>query len=282
MNINKILIIGILAFLIISCQSKSLSSNSESKFYTDSIYSRHLAEYRKHNIYLPIDFDSENEYPIFYATDGSTNIKNSFIKKTLDSLIGNQIIRPIIYVESHSNSKIAESTINRMDNVMIYLQYRNFEYAKYINIESIKPKLADRFKNHMKYFKDELITNVEKQLNQKLEKEDRYYYGVSNGAGFGLSLLNSYPNKIGSFLCFSTYGEKIQSFTWEDKFNYPKLYLRYGSEEPFFLKQDAEFLKSKYDELGLFSDISEYDGGHDYEKWNENFINILIDIQAFK
>ncbi|MCH8536114.1 MAG: esterase, partial [Flavobacteriaceae bacterium] len=261
MNIRKILIIGLTALVISSCESKKSKSNSESKFYTDSIYSKHLDEYRKHNIYLPNGFNNENKYPVLYATDGSTNIKSSFIKKTLDSLIKIQVIKPIIYVGSHSNNNIADSTLNTPDGKMMYLQYRNFEYTKHYNIETIKPKLADRFEKHMQYFKDELITNIEQQFNQKIDKKDRYFYGVSNGAGFGLSLLNSYPNKIGSFLCFSTFGGNIQSSTWKDDTEYPKLYMEYGSEEHSFLKEDADYLKRKYEKLNLFGEFNEYDGG---------------------
>jgi len=276
MNLTRILIIGLTALVISSCELKKSKSNSESKFYTDSIYSKHLAEYRKHNIYLPSGFNSENKYQILYATDGSNKIENSFIKKTLDSLIENKIIEPIIYVGSHSNSKIADSTSTKTGNgKKVYLQYRNYEYVNHPFIESINPKLANRFKKHMQYFKDELITSVENEFDQNVHKDSRYFYGVSNGAGFGLSMLNNHPNTIGTYLCFSTFGGDIQTNVWKPNVDYPKLFLEYGSEEPFFLKEDADFLKSKYKELNLSAEVNEFNGGHDYKKWNEKFIEII-------
>ncbi|MDH7913999.1 alpha/beta hydrolase-fold protein [Winogradskyella sp. SYSU M77433] len=274
MRKNRI-IIAIVGFLIVSCQSKISTSNSESKYFTDSIYSNFLNEYRKHNVYLPKDFDSTKRYPIIYSTDGNEIKKNSFYQKTLDSLIERNIIKPTILIKSYSNQKIADSSGTLGNGDKMYLAYRYFEYLNQYSEGYNNSKIANRFKNHMQYFNDELISSVESKLNQKLTKEDRYFYGVSNGAGFGLHLLNSHPESIGTYLCFSTFGGDIQTNSWKSNVDYPKLYLEYGSEEPFFLKQDAEFLKTKYEELNLISEINEFDGGHDYKKWNEKFIQII-------
>ncbi|MDQ7918219.1 alpha/beta hydrolase-fold protein [Mesonia sp. MT50] len=184
-------LIGFIFLSIISCQSKKSQSNSTSKFFTDSIYSEHLNEYQKHNVYLPKGFDRDKNYSIIYGTDGNKNLENSSIKKNLDSLIENHIIKPIIYIGSHSNDKIADSTsVRDNDGNKIYLHYRNFEYVEQDYLELINPNLADRFKNHMLYFKDELIPQVEEKLNPNSTKKDRLFYGVSNGAGFGANLLN--------------------------------------------------------------------------------------------
>lgn len=261
-------IIGVFSISLLSCESKKKEFLPlESKFYTDSIFSSQLSEYRKHNVYVPKYFDSDLKYPVIYATDGSINIENNFYKKLLDSLINNQIIKPILFVAGHSNSKIADSTSTTTgDGKKVYLQYRNFEYVDRKSTRMEDSLLVNRFKNHMRYFKDELTANIENTFNQKLDKEDRYFYGVSNGAGFGMSLLNSYPNKIGTYLCFSTFGGDIQSNTWKVDVKYPDLHLQYGSKEPIFLKEDAEFIKAKYAELNLFAEVEEFEGGHGYKK----------------
>ncbi len=278
-----ITLIGILGVLSTSCNSNKTASLSKSEFYTDSIYSKHLNEYRKHNVYLPKGFNRDKNYQIIYATDGSEIKENSFYKTTLDSLIENKIIKPIILAISHSNNKIADSTSVTLGNGnKVKLGFRNFEYISGFGKTTNDTILANKFNNHMEYFSKELLNNIENGLNQKLNKNDRYFYGVSNGAGFGLSLLNTYPNKIGTYLCFSTFGGDIQENVWKDDTDYPKLYLEYGSEEPFFLKEDAEFLKSKYEELDLSADINEFNGGHDYKIWNEKFIEIVSNILAVK
>ncbi len=272
----RIILVSLLGLFAISCKSNKTTNPSQSDFFTDSIFSKHLNEYRKHNVYLPKGFDTHKKYPIIYSTDGSKITEKKFYKRLFDSLIDNQIIAPAILIQSYSNSKVADSTSTTLGNGdKVYLTFRNFEYVNQYSDGHHNPELAKRFENHMKYFTNELIPFVENKFDQKLKKEDRYFYGVSNGAGFGMSMLNNHPNTIGTYLCFSTFGGDIQTNSWNPNVNYPKLYLEYGSEEPFFLKENADFLKTKYSELNLSAEINEFDGGHDYKKWNEKLIEII-------
>jgi enterochelin esterase-like enzyme len=269
-----IILIGILGVLSTSCDSKKKANLSESDFFTDSIYSKHLSEYRKHDVYLPKGFDKKNEYPIIYATDGNSSLTDK--KDLLDSLINNKIIKPLIFVASFSNNKIADSTSTKTgDGKKVNLSYRNFEYVDRKPTRLEDSLLVDRFKNHKLYFIKELINEIEKNYNQDSRKTSRYFYGVSNGAGFGLSLLNKNPQIIGTYICFSTFGGDIQSNEWNNNIKYPDLYLRYGSEEFFGLKEDAEFLKSKYDESKSFIETKEYEGGHNNEFWKKEFSEII-------
>ena len=271
-NIFGLLIVS----LFISCKSNKAIVETDSKYYTDSIYSNSLSEYRKHNTYLPKGFNAKNDYPIVYATDGFTINKNSFLKKSLDSLINNNIIRPIIFIESHSNNKIADSTSTTLgDGTKVRLQFRNFEYVDNDSDTKDLEHLSNRFKNHMSYFENELIYNIEKKLNQKNTKDNRYFFGVSNGAGFGMSLLNKHPELIGTYLCFSTFGGDIQTNNWKKDFIYPNLYLIYGIQEPVFLKNDADFIKIVYQDSNSFAEIRSFDGGHDYKIWNQELIKLL-------
>ncbi len=271
---KNILSIAILCLLLCSCKSKKEILFLDSKFITDSIYSKYLKEYRKHNVYLPKDFNSNKSYPMIFSTDGGTNLTDK--KTELDSLINNKIIKPIIFIASFSNSKIADSTSTTLGNgKKVYLNYRNFEYVDRKPIRLEDSLLIDRFSNHKLYFTNELITQTEKIYNQKAKKENRYFYGVSNGAGFGLSLLNSNPELIGTYICFSTFGGDIQTNVWNEKTKYPNLYLRYGSEEPFFLKDEAEYLISKYTASNSFIETKEFEGGHNNKFWKKDFIEII-------
>jgi enterochelin esterase-like enzyme len=279
MNKNITLLFVFLS-LLVSCKSSKNITLNESKYYTDSIYSNSLSEYRKHNIYLPKGFNSKNNYPIIYATDGNDLKGNNFIKKSLDSLINNNITKPIIYIESHCNQEIADSTSTTLgDGRKVKLQFRNFEYVKTPSTDSL---LAKRFDNHMNYFTNEMINHIEKSLKQKKSKKDRYFYGVSNGAGFGMSLLNKYPEIIGTYLCFSTFGGDIQTNIWRKDIKYPDLYMIYGIEEPFFLKNDADFMKKEYKNSNSFADIRTFQGGHDYKIWEKELVNYLIELFPLK
>ncbi|MFD1064339.1 alpha/beta hydrolase [Winogradskyella litorisediminis] len=272
-----IIVLGCVSFN--SCQSKKAKSITESQFFTDSIYSENLSEYRKHNVYLPQNFDKNLKYPIIYETDGGIISDSNSYKIALDSLIANEIIKPVIIVESHSNTKIADSTIMKAgDGSPVNLMFRNFEYVNDYSDLTKNPLLANRYQNHMHYFKDELINKIEDKYNQKLKKADRYFYGYSNGAGFGLSLLNSYPEVIGTYLCFSTFGGNAQSKKWNKTANYPDLYLKYGSKEPFFLEDEAEFLKEKFNEFNQFIDVERFEGGHDNKIWKKEYVKTLAKI----
>lgn len=273
---TKNIFILLITLVFISCKSSKNTIISESKFYTDSIYSKSLSEYRKHNIYLPKGFDSKKNYPIVYKTDGNNINAGKFYKKTLDSLINNKVIQPIILVESYCNTKIADSTSTTLgDGRKIKLNFRNFEYVDNDATVEIK-SLKNRFKNHMLFFKDEFITSIEKQLHQKKSKNHRYFYGVSNGAGFGMSLLNKHPELIGTYFCFSTFGGNIQTNSWKNDIVYPNLYIKYGTQEPFFLKDDADFIKKEYEESNSFAEIDSFEGGHDHKIWDSEFIKLLI------
>lgn len=283
--ITRLIAIGSIFLITASFQSIKVDSSPqiESIFYTDSIYSDYLSEYRKHNIYLPIGYNSIHKYPIIYATDGFEINELNFYKNKFDSLINNKITKPFVFIASHANIKIADSTRMTMGNGdKVHLPFRNFEYVANTFGGNEEAALKDRFKNHMAYFKDELIPKVEKKLHQNLSKEDRYFYGVSNGAGFGLSLLNAYPNVIETYICFSTFGGDIQSNKWKKGVAYPKLYMQYGSEEPPFLKADADFLKTKYKKLKLFAEIVEYKGGHDHLIWDRKFTEIISELLSVK
>lgn len=267
---KKIFFLIIFLSLLVSCSTSKKVILNESKYFTDSIYSNSLSEYRKHNIYLPKGFNSEKHYPIVYATDGNEIKGENFIKKPLDSLINNKIIKPIIYIESHSNKKVADSGTFG-NGKKYYLLYRNFEYVENQSNDAI---LAKRFDNHMNYFKNEMITHIEKQFNQKNNKENRYFCGVSNGADFGLSLLNKYPDLIGTYLCFSAVGSN-SSKTWEQDIRYPNLYMIYGIEEGEWVSKENEYMKKVYAESNSFAHINSFVGGHDYRIWNEELIKLL-------
>lgn len=266
------------AFAFIS--SDDINTNiADSKYYTDSLYSNHLGEFRLHNIYLPADYDEHLKYPILYTTDGEFDLENSLLKPMLDSLISNQIIDPLIVVGSHANAIAVDGANGEGDNGSGYvLRFRNFEYVNHDQNFSENPALKNRFKNHMNYFTEELIDKIEQDLNLKSNADNRLFYGTSNGAGFGAELLNSKPNLIGTFILFSTAGSNVESNTWNINTRYPDLYLKYGSEESENFKKESQVLVQKYRLSNSFSNLKIYDGGHDYLKWHAELTSSLVEV----
>lgn len=285
---NFVLTIILASLFTTSCQTKSdiISSkfkyNTESKLYTDSIYSKHLSEYRKHNIYLPANFNPQKKYQIIYGTDGSDiHDEGFYFKESLkkfDSLIENNIIKPFIFIASYYNKEYTNIPVGTSENgESFFYPFRNIEYEKFKSTRDKDTIFTNRFNNHMLYFKDELITMIENEFSQCLEKNDRFFYGSSAGAGFGISLLNKFPNKIGTYLCFSTYGGGIQSKKWNTNTEYPTLYFEYGSEEP-SLKVDADFLNLKYKKIHLNYYVKQFSGGHNYKHWDKQFVKTITEL----
>lgn len=264
-------------------QPPNYAPKNQSKFYTDSIYSENLKEYRKHNVYLPKDFDASINYPIIYATDGEADLAQSAIKMILDDLIERKIITPVIYIGSHANgSEVPNSSIQTEDGATFALHYRLFEYVETDNDQVPLPELKDRFLNHMQYFTAELIPTVESEFNQDAGRKGRIFYGTSNGAGFGTNLLNKNPDLIGTYICYSTLGSKADKGKWSADTDYPDLYLQYGDQEADAFKSEAEFLKAKYQESNSFCELKVYQGGHEEAKWHEEFKKTISEILKAK
>lgn len=252
-----------------------------SQFYTDSIYSDALNEYRKMNIYLPEGYIEGNEYPVIYATDGTPISMNSIndYKLTLDSLIKNNLIFPLIYVESFDNKKNAEALTVYLENGdSIYFTYRNFEYVEYRADESTDSRLHLRFDQHLTYFTEEFIPLVEQRLALPDKKENRIFYGVSNGGGFGINMFFKKPELISTYLCFSNFGSTLEKVIWDDKVTYPTLYVEYGNLESPRIQNENEQIISKCKEYNLDCHLSYYAGGHDYKIWTQQFASVLVEL----
>lgn len=272
----KILITLLFIFLTFLGSAQSIDSTSNSKFLTDSIYSQYLHEYRNYNIYLPKNFDTNKTYPIIYATDGGTEITK--VKVLLDSLIDYNIIEPIMFAASFANLKIADSTSWKTGNGnKIYLNYRNFEYVETSTKDS---SLSKRFEEHMNYFTKEFIPFIETKYNQIKNKKNRYFYGVSNGAAFGMSLLNKHSDLISTYICLSTVGVHIKDENWDKNIKYPNLYIEYGNGErpAVMFKDKTKALKKIYNSTHSFIQVKVFKGGHNNKYWKNELGKILIQL----
>jgi enterochelin esterase-like enzyme len=278
---SVILLYGATFFVFLSCSlPKSRSATIQSSYYTDSIFSVQLNEYRLHNIYLPAGFNEKVNYPILYTTDGAPVAFSNFLKISLDSLISNQTINHIIVVVSHCNQKIADSTSKRFsDGSFVHVAFRNYDYIRF-SAPSQNPNLAKRFMQHLMYFTQELIPTIESQLNQKPTKLERYFYGVSNGAGFGISMMNLHPEIIGTYICFSPFGAGIKKSVWNKDLIYPKLIVKFGSQEKDHFHEFLKHLNPIYENCQTQLEIEEYEGGHDLKIWNKKLLDVLVQLFA--
>jgi enterochelin esterase-like enzyme len=261
-------ITSLLLLSILSCKSieKTIDKPStESKIVIDTIFSTNLNEPRLISTYLPKGYTKEKTYPVIYSTDGQIIIDS--YSKDLDSVIENKTIREFIFVGVHSNE-------NKVPNTDF--EYRNFEYIKGLADE--KDTLLNAcFANHHKFFSEEVIKYIEQKYSVAKTKNNKHFYGMSNGAGFGVSLGAENPNLFSNYLCFSMAGGSYENLKWTES-NSPHYYLSYGSEEPFPLvmaiKEFDEFLTHK----NYTHTLHIYNGGHNRGNWKNEFLRILPEI----
>ncbi len=263
----------VLSFLsIMSCKDKNKAHYDQplrqSELKVDTILSSSLNEHRFITVYLPKGYTKKKQYSVIYCTDGQEIV--DFYKNDLDSIISHDIIPECILVGVHSNEKAINNT---------QFSYRQCEYIqkwskKWASSDSL---LKHRFDDHFDFFTKELISYVENKYSVSNKREYRFFYGVSNGAGFGITLGTKRPDLFSVFLCYSQGGGEYEGIKWEDP-NIPFYYLSYGNEEPLpFIMVNQEFDKflTKYN---YPHSLYVYEGGHDRNKWKEVFLNTLSKI----
>jgi predicted alpha/beta superfamily hydrolase len=237
----------LLSFFVVSI---SFGQKVPSRYFTDSIFSTSLNETRKMNIYLPPGYKKGKNYPIIYMTDGS-EIKNDksqhYVKTLFDSLIGNEIIRPTIVVEEYCNQALSSQIVTYGNGDTNYVSFRAYEYVESWGRNQKDSILSTRFKNHMAFFTEEMIPYAEAKYVDKINATKRYFFGVSNGAGFGVNLMNKKPELIGTYICYSTGGSGIDGeppLIWDKTIHYPKIYFQVGNERDF--KAESEEMGKKF------------------------------------
>jgi len=253
-------------FALMSCTEapkKAKIPLLQSNIKIDTIFSEILNEDRLLSIYLPKGYTSDKTYPVVYSTDGQEIIEN--YKSELDSLIENKIVREFLMVGVHSNEKLVEGST--------YLNYRNYEYVKGQGAQT-DSMLNKRFENHYDFFSKEVFSFVEMQYSVSKNKEERIFYGVSNGAGFGVTFGAENPEVFANYICYSMGGGDFEALNWTES-NQPYYHIKYGDEEPlpFVMasKEFGEFLKTN----NYQHSFSAYNGGHDRKMWKIEFLKVL-------
>ena len=220
-------------------------------------YSKSLDELREICVYFPENYTVDSSYNVIFCTDGQ--FINEQYQSKLDSVFHFKIVNSFVIVGVHSNEKQIPNS---------YLEYRNFEYLE--NSTSDNSDLKSRFKRHLNFFVHEVDEYVKDEL--KLKIDNRYFYGVSNGAGFGVSMSKYYPELFSKYILYSMAGENYHKLKWNTN-KYPFFIIKCGNEEPEPLIEGSRKL-SKYLSKKHYKHLFEiYNGGHKREDWLNLFIN---------
>lgn len=262
--------LGILIFCaIFSCKStnKKTTHLENSKIIVDTLFSKNLNENRVISIYLPKDYNSNKSYPVVYCTDGQIISKN--YKSGLDSIMDNGFTEKFIMVGVYSNEKKVENTK--------YITYRTYEYNKNWG-DKKDTVLHNRFKNHLKFFTQEVTSFVKNNYNISQKRKDKVFYGTSNGAGFGVTLGSEKPLLFKNYICFSMAGGVYDDSKNEKKSNYPFYYLAYGTKELVSFKTSIEDFKKYLSQHNYKYKFWTFNGGHDRKMWKKEFFKTIVAI----
>jgi rhodanese-related sulfurtransferase/enterochelin esterase-like enzyme len=227
-----------------------------------TFYSKSLKEPRELTVYFPENFTEEKSYNVIFCTDGQ--FINEQYKRKLDSLFNTKTVNPFVIIGVNSNERMVPNS---------QFGYRNYEYIENMgNFPNDDSTLNFRFKRHLDFFVNEVDKYVKEKL--KLKTGNKYFYGVSNGAGFGITMSKYYPELFSKYIIYSTGGESYENLKWDPE-KYPFFIIRCGDKEPEPLiessKKLSEFLSGRH-----YEHIFEiYNGGHKREDWMNLFIRDL-------
>ena len=216
---------------------------------------------RTGGLYLPMGYDSRQEYPVVYMADGLVFKDNSY-RTMVDSLIETGSIRPVVIACSFENKKqIPGFTI----------AYRNAEYIDALSKSD--PVLKALFESHMDYFINSFIPYIEQRCNVGSGRDDRVFYGTSNSADFGLTLSMRHPELMSEYWCFSPVFSDLDGFGMlGEETGYR---ICWGRKEEVGQEDYFPALVKSIRKRGGYVKEWSFDGGHDREWWKHWFAEEL-------
>ncbi|MNK24816.1 putative esterase [compost metagenome] len=245
----------------------SFTGLAQSRFFTDSLFSKSLNEYRRITVYLPHSYDTADSvsYPVIYTTDGQL-ITESY-RHRIDSLIEEKLIKPVVLIASHSNEKPAGG-----------VEYRNLDYMR-MRYKQDFP-LTARFDQHMQFFTKELRAYAESNYRVSDLAGQRSFFGVSNGADFGVSLAQDHPEFIKNYVLLSVFNGSKVPFKWKKR-DAVYFYLGYGLKEPPNVSKEVLRMEKYLISKKLNHTVITWNGGHERPFWEQTFIKSLIKLVPF-
>jgi len=197
----------------------TLSNNVE--VISDSFYMPQLDRFRRIWIYLPPDYDMEedSEYPVLYMQDGqnlfdrATSYSGEWqVDERLNALFEEGYTVPIVIGIDHGNT----TRVN-----------------EYCLVDVDEPKIDAEGELYLQFIVETLKPYIDSHYRTKPEKEFTSIMGSSVGGLISTYALSLYPNTFGSAGLFSPsywLDESIYDLSFD--LNNTKIYILCGSEEP--------------------------------------------------
>ena len=212
------------------------------------------------DIYLPDKYTSKKEYPTIYFNDGQslfTGFNSLDLKKTLDSLISNKALKPIIVVGIHSDQ----------NRTTTYVPYKD----QYINSRSsgFEPKTHE----YAEFLTEKLIPHIGSKYSTIKAASGRAIFGFSFGGLNATWTMLNYPDyfSMAGALSPSYWVADYAIFKEADKYRKgQKIWFDIGTAEWNYY---VPFQKTLIDKGALYgADIFYYEvpnARHSYPYWKD-------------
>ena len=216
------------------------------------IASEYLDASRQITVYLPPNYDENDDYPVVYMADGAVVRSYSHV---VEPAILAGTLQSIVLVGIHAHPLDPNGQFN----------YRGLEYLPFLQTPS------RRFNNHQDFVVNELIPEIENRYAVSTKREDRALFGLSDGATFTAWTVQTYPEIFGNALIFSL-GTNPDFTETAEPIRY---YMVYGTLELAFYAATTHWIEL-VDTAGLEYAYQERVSGHNLMLWREEITPALI------
>ena len=236
------------------------ASSSHRTIEGHTLFSSDLNEERFVKVFLPLNYDDQQAYPILYCHDGNEFFTHGRIATIATRMMEEGQLAPFLI------AGIAVSAKHRTEDYSLY-GARNDQYVPFVGEQCI-PFVESRY---------------------QIIKEERYMAGISLGAVVTLLLHERYPDLFSRLLLFSTaFKDGVLKWLLQAEFSSDtRSYMLIGTEENAaktphgifdFLTTNRAALKI-LQQKGISVTYEEEPGSHIWGFWQEHLPKALVWLQ---
>ncbi|MBI1938839.1 MAG: hypothetical protein HYS25_12045 [Ignavibacteriales bacterium] len=218
------------------------------------------------HVYLPPGYNSQKKYPVLYLQDGIDYVEFAQVPSTLNQLLHDNKIEPMIAVFVTPPNRLKPDTPSRMTEYGLNGSY-------------------------VKFFTEELVQFIDKNYSTINDNKARLAAGDSFGGLISAYIPFASPDVFANGYSQSGYQsfhkDKLINFYKSEKKKEIKLYIDIGIYEEvvgasFLPKDETNFLeanrrfKKVLEEKGYDFVYKEYSEGHTWGNWKRHLIDALI------
>lgn len=238
---------------------EQLPANNQGNVTDDILFFSNALGYQvMYKVYTPADYESQTSLPILYVTDGYEYLhpKMGNMQVVLDNLIASKKIKPIVAVFVDHREPVNRSNNRRMKEMSLNADY-------------------------LKFFTDELVPQIEKNLKASGKPSERGILGTSLGGLNAAYFAFSRPDVFGlSGIQSPSFYTQPQIYTICNSPESPKVRVSMTSGIIHDASAGTRKMKAILENNACIYSYREVNQGHSWGNWRNLIDDILIDFFA--